>query len=324
MPSPAAVMPSPPPIRPTMLPMPTCPPPLSAALTTRSADLLPWLDSAPQTNEVARSAVLIAVGHWLSARFGLPLVLSELGASAGLNLLWDHYALALPDAHRGPPDPVLTLTPEWTGPLPPATPAVIAARAGVDLSPLDPVRDRERMLAYVWADQTARHDRASAALTLAARLNPSVTQGDAADWTEHRLRQSFPGQLHLLYHTVAAQYFPAPTKARIAAALTSAGARATEDAPLAHFAMETDGNTPGAALTLTLWPGGQTHTLWPRRLSWPLGHLDRAAITCLARQPPPCRLGQSGERHENPAETRRPRSAGSGPAFAGAAGVETG
>ena len=79
---------------------------LRRALTGRAADILPWLDHPPQTNEVARSAVLIATGHWLTARFGLPLVVSELGASAGVNLWWDHYALVAgggPLAPRTPP-----------------------------------------------------------------------------------------------------------------------------------------------------------------------------------------------------------------------------
>ena len=49
--------------------------------------LLASLDSAPQTNEVRRSAVLIEAGHWLTARCGLPLMQSDMGASAGLNLV---------------------------------------------------------------------------------------------------------------------------------------------------------------------------------------------------------------------------------------------
>ncbi|MEO8244285.1 MAG: DUF2332 family protein [bacterium] len=229
---------------------------LRTALETEATALLPWIDSAPQTNEVARSAVLIAAGHWLTARFGLPLVLSELGASAGLNLLWDHYGLALPGSLYGPPDPVLSFAPVWTGALPVAVRPVIADRAGVDLSPLDPARDRDRMLAYIWADQTLRLDRAKAALTLAARIRPGVAQGDAADWAETRLQTPFPGRIHLLYHTVASQYFPDPIRDRIAAALQTAGARATPTAPLAHFAMEGDGKTGSAVLTLTAWPGG--------------------------------------------------------------------
>jgi hypothetical protein len=57
---------------------------------------------------------------------------------------------------------------------------------------------------------------------------------------------------------VAWQYFPAAAQARGEATLQAAGQRATQTAPLAHLAMEGDGNEPGAALTLRLWPGNQT------------------------------------------------------------------
>lgn len=234
---------------------------LNRAITERADTLIPWLARAPQTNEVARSAVLIAAGHWLTARFGLPLVLSELGASAGLNLLWDQYRLSLPGRDYGPAAPALALTPLWRGPTPPDAAPRIADRAGVDLSPLDPTRDRDRLLAYIWADQSARLSRASSALDLAARLRPEVAPGDAAPWLETRLATARPGHLHLVYHTVAAQYFPPETQARVTAALLRAGAKATPGAPLAHLQMEGDGRSLDAGLSLTLWPGNKTLAL---------------------------------------------------------------
>ncbi|MBK8439150.1 MAG: DUF2332 family protein [Rhodobacter sp.] len=58
-------------------------PALALALRQHATHLSHWLDSPPQTNEVRRSAVLIAAGHWLARRFGLPMVLSELGRAPG-------------------------------------------------------------------------------------------------------------------------------------------------------------------------------------------------------------------------------------------------
>jgi hypothetical protein len=229
-----------------------------AALARHPDFLLDWLKSPPQTNEVRRSAVLIAAAHWLTARFGKPLVLSELGASAGLNLLWDHYALDLAGQHHGPADAVLTLAPDWTGPLPPlATPTVID-RAGVDLNPLDPMSDRLRLLAYLWADQPERLARTRAALDLAANVRPKVERSDAADWLEARLQTRHEGAVHVVYHTIAWQYFPPDTDARARSALARAGAAATTRAPIAHLGFEADNASPGAGLTLTLWPGGET------------------------------------------------------------------
>ena len=235
--------------------------PILAALTRHEGFLLRWLDSAPQTNEVRRSAALIAAGHWLAAHLGRPMVLSELGASAGLNLLWDHHALIVAGQTFGPAKAPVRLTPDWRGAPPPLCPPRIAARAGVDLNPLDPVADRARLMAYIWADQADRLTRTEAALDLAARERPPLARGDAIDWLEGRLATPLPGQLHLIFHTVAWQYFPAATKARGEALLAAAGARATHEAPLARLAMEADGTTPGAALTLTLWPGGRVIAL---------------------------------------------------------------
>lgn len=219
--------------------------------------LLDWLHSPPQTNEVRRSAPLVAAAHWLTARFGLPLILSELGASAGLNLLWDHYALRVGDLTLGPADPALTLTPKWTGPLPPHPTPTILDRRGTDLNPLDPLTDRLRLLAYLWPDQPDRITRTRAALDLAARMRPTIDRADAANWLETRLATPTPDALHLVFHTVAWQYFPTTTQSRALAAMEAA----SHHTPIAHLSMEADGQTPGAALTLTLWPGGETISL---------------------------------------------------------------
>ncbi len=222
--------------------------------------LLSALSQPPQTNEVRRSAALIAAGHWLTARFGLPMVLSELGASAGLNLIWDHYCLHIGAQSYGPPSPVI-LAPDWSGPLPPHAPPQITARAGVDLAPLHPRRDRNRLLSYVWADQPDRLHRTTAAADLATELGHSVDQGDAIDWLAPRLAQVHPGKLHLIYHSIAWQYFPKPAQSRGMALLAAAGAKAKTTAPLAHLSLEADTSPDSAALTLHLWPGDETIAL---------------------------------------------------------------
>ncbi|NYS25472.1 DUF2332 family protein [Rhodobacteraceae bacterium 2376] len=227
---------------------------IACMLNTHDAHLQHWLDTPPQTNEPARSAVLIAAGHWLTARFGLELELLELGASAGLNLRWDAFALEVQGQRFGPADAALTLRPDWTGPPPPATAPRIAGRAGVDLNPLDPARDRLRILSYVWADQGARLARMRAALDLAAKMPVEIAQGDAAEWLEQRLDLRRPGVLQLVYHTVVWQYLSPETDSRARAAMARAGAAG----PLARLGMEQDhSGQPGAAIWLDLWPGGR-------------------------------------------------------------------
>jgi hypothetical protein len=228
-----------------------------ATIARHPTFLLDWLNSPPQTNEVRRSAVLIASAHWLTARFGLPLVLSELGASAGLNLLWDHYALSVQGRTYGPANAALTLRPEWSGPLPPKARPTILDRRGVDLNSLHPVTDHLRLLAYLWPDQPDRIARTRAALDLATQLRPQVDRANAADWLETRLAIPTEGALHLIFHTVAWQYFPPATQSHALAALEAAG----QHHPVARLSMEADGQSPGTVVALTLWPSGETIAL---------------------------------------------------------------
>ena len=101
---------------------------------------------------------MIAASHLLANRFGLPMVLSELGASGGLNLLFDRYQLIVDETRFGARTPIITLAPDWSGPLPPDTRFEVSNKAGVDLSPLDPTKakDRLRLMAYSWPDQPDR------------------------------------------------------------------------------------------------------------------------------------------------------------------------
>jgi len=218
----------------------------------KDAFLNSWVNSPPQTNEVRRAAVLIAVGHVLANRYGFPLRLTELGASGGLNLMWDHYGLDIQDKQYGVSGAEVMLNPDWEGPLPPIADPVVVGRRGVDLNPLDPKDpdDALRLRAYLWPDQPDRLHRTEAAI---ANYDATVDQGDAIEWLAGQLN-SASGTTHLIYHTVAWQYFPPDVQARGKALIEAAGARATDNAPLAWFGMESDGKAPGAAMVLRRWP----------------------------------------------------------------------
>ena len=228
---------------------------IDAALRLNADCILSTLDSPPQTNEIRRSAVYIAAAHWLNAVYNLPIVMSELGSSAGLNLQWDHYALRIGEATYGPADASITLAPDWHGHLPPQAQPLIRSRAGVDLNPLDPVADRLRLLSYIWADQTDRLAQTEIALALAAEQRPDIARANAVDWLEGRLARPIPQAVHLICHTIVWQHLDEADQARGHATLARTGARTRADEPLAHLAMEDDGAGPGAALSLHLWPG---------------------------------------------------------------------
>ncbi|WP_299150995.1 DUF2332 family protein [uncultured Tateyamaria sp.] len=234
-----------------------------SALKTHQDFLLDWTQLPPQTNEVRRSAALIAMAHVACTHFDRPVVLSELGASGGLNLMWDHFGVSTPLGSFGSDDPVLTLTPEWEGALPPAASPVIVDRLGVDLNPLNPRHNDDllRLSAYLWADQPHRLELTRAAASI---FTARIEKGDAIKWLADRLEAAPEGHMHILQHTVAWQYFPADAQARGTAMIEAAGARATPETPLAWMQMETDGDKTGAvgaALTLRLWPGDITLNL---------------------------------------------------------------
>lgn len=95
----------------------------TAALETMKAAperFVRFVEHEPQTNEVRRSACLLP-GFLTAAReFDLPLRIFELGASAGLNQLWDRYAYALGGVDSwGPADSPVHIPTEWRGPPPP-------------------------------------------------------------------------------------------------------------------------------------------------------------------------------------------------------------
>jgi hypothetical protein len=244
---------------------------LNEALRTHEAALLPWLDSAPQTNEVGRSAVLTAGLLAVAERFPLPMELLELGASGGLNLNLDLYRYRLGGIEAGDADSPLSLEPEWKGAPPPLARIAVAARAGVDLRPIDLDAGRERLLSYVWPDQPRRLAMLEAALAIASAHPPRVDRGDAADWLKAKLKAPrAPGRARIVLHSVAFQYFPPETQARIAAMIEEAGARASEGAPLAWLRFEKEPADAQYSLRLLLWPGGED-----RLLAWAHPHGSR-------------------------------------------------
>lgn len=244
-----------------------CPGILRRVLSERDDWLMAWLDSAPQTNEVGRAAVLWSGIMAVAAEYGPRVELLELGASGGLNLNMDRFGYDLGGVHVGDPASEVRLKPHWSGPPPAAAPVEVVARAGVDLNPLDMTNPAvaDRMLAYIWPDQHDRVQRAEAAIAIAQRFPPPVEQGDGADWLESRL--ALPQQscvTRIIYHSIALQYFPPEGRERVRAALAAAGERATPDRPLAWLSMEFHEKVTLADLRLTLWPGDGTHRLLAR------------------------------------------------------------
>jgi hypothetical protein len=228
------------------------------------AELSPWLDSPPQTNETGRAAPIMAALLLLADEYGLPFELIELGASAGLNQNLDRFGYRLGETRAGEPASPLQLAPVWEGASPRQAEVRVAARRAIDQSPV-PVADpaqRERLMAYCWADQAERMQRLEAALTLAAAYPPQVAQADAADFAEAVLADPQPvGICRVIFHTIFWTYVPADKQERVCAALARAGESATRERPLAWARYELNGQGGVAELHLTEWPGGRERHL---------------------------------------------------------------
>ncbi len=235
-------------------------PVISDALNEHKLYLLSRLESAPQTNEVRRSAMVMTGLLHLADKFDLPIELFELGCSAGLNLYPDAYAQDLGGVICGTPDSPVALKPKWKGNAPPQAIVRIAGRHGCDLNPIGLIeRDQElRLLSYLWPDQHDRIARTRAAIRIAVSGSAQIDMANAADWVEKTLVEPIPGRSRMLFHTIAWQYFDAATKARAKDSIREAGKAATKTSPLAWLSVEADTDKPaGASVELTIWPGGR-------------------------------------------------------------------
>ncbi len=195
---------------------------LREAMIARPARFAAFMSHEPQTNEVRRSACLLPGFLTVAKETGLSLRLFEIGASAGLNQLWDRYRYDLGEAGVwGDPAAPVRLDTAWTGGPPPLqTPAAVISRTACDRKPVD-IRDpisRRRLAAYMWAGQFERIARLEAALAMALAADIRVEAEDAVSWTARRAVPA-EGVATVLFHSIFWQYLPAETQAALTAAI---------------------------------------------------------------------------------------------------------
>ncbi|MFJ6438705.1 DUF2332 domain-containing protein [Streptomyces sp. NPDC091416] len=159
-----------------------------------------------QTNEVNRCTVLLPAFAALQQQLddGRPIRIVDVGASAGLALLWDRYTydydghqLTLPDS-----DPDTVLHCEVKGAMPPLSLdlARFAPPVGIEPSPVD-VTDREAtewLVSLTWPEQTNRMHTLNSALALAARTPPTILAGTAQDHLADIVDET-PDDQHLVF-----------------------------------------------------------------------------------------------------------------------------
>lgn len=219
------------------------------------------LGIVPQTNEVGRSAALLAALFAASTATGLHRIrLLEVGASAGLNLLVDHFRFTSGPWSWGPADAPVVIEDAVAGDIRPAA-VEIVQRRGCDLNPIDPTTDagRLRLRSFVWPDHVERYRRLDAAFEAALRTTVVVDRAPAVPWLVQRLAEPVdPGVLTLVWHSVVWQYLTPGERSDAEAALRAAAARV----PLVHAAMEPPYLELSATstLTVTTYDGGTANS----------------------------------------------------------------
>jgi hypothetical protein len=235
-------------------------PVVAAAIEANVPLLKRAMASPPQTNEVARSAVLLGGFLRIARHTGMALRLREIGASAGLNLSWDRYAYELGSHRWSRNDPALTLNADWQGGVPDLdASATVSDRLGCDLNPID-LHDPDSRLwlqAYVWPDQLTRLALMRQAIATALAMKVVVEKASAAPWTQNQLNSRPADAVTVIYHSVVLQYFSDSERTAFIEAISRAGETATQETPVAWLRMEHEAPLDEFTLRLTLWPGGE-------------------------------------------------------------------
>lgn len=237
-------------------------PALHELLGRRFEDVRSSLDVALQTNEVQRSGALVGGYLEVGRRFGLPLHVLEIGASAGLNLVWDHYRYAAGDLRWGDPASPLTFD-RIEGDPPFDVDVTVSSRRGCDASPIDVHTEagRQRLRSFVWADQLDRLARLDLAIAVATKVPFTIDGAKATEWLPMQLAERPAGCTTVVAHSIVMQYLPAADRALVRSLIESAGSNASTDRPLAWLRMEPGATKNRADVMLTCWPGGDERLL---------------------------------------------------------------
>jgi len=171
--------------------------------------------------------------------------LIEVGASAGLTLLFDRYSYDY-DGYRitgcDPDAPTLHCAVRGPVPLPARVPD-ITWRAGLDLNPLDVTREDDvRWLScLVWPGESDRQDRLAAAIASARRDPPPVDRGDLLTDLPALAAQAPAEATLVVFHSAVLAYVARPDREQFAQTVRGLGA--------AWMSNEAPGVVPGLPFT---------------------------------------------------------------------------
>ena len=218
-------------------------PALEPVLRSHVSELRAALEVAPQTNEVGRSVALLAGLSEAVRRTGIRHVhLLEPGASAGLNLLVDHFRFEGDGWSAGPRGARLVLTGcDAPGFVP--VDFEVVERRGCDLDPFDATTPEgaAHLRSFVWPHMPERDGRLLAALETLRDHPVVIDRAGAADWVREQLSGSRSGDvLTVVWHSITRQYWPAAEYASMVEAIDEARSRM----PVVRVALEDPDSLP--------------------------------------------------------------------------------
>ncbi len=220
-----------------------------------------------QTNDVGRSALLLPGFYHASRAFGQQqLHLIEVGCSAGLHLLFDHYSYQYinPDSsvqHVGSESSVAlqtTITSEDNLPNLGSMP-VIAGRTGIDVEPVD-VNDEDAVRwveSLIWADDVQRIERFRSAIAYAQQHPPMLITGDGIAALPDALSSVGVGALPCVFHSHAIYIMDDAWRKQFHETIAALG----RQRDLAHLSLEWLGDDSGPQLVLSLHRDGTIERL---------------------------------------------------------------
>lgn len=185
-----------------------------------------------QTNECRRCVALLpAIWATSFSRFHLV----DLGASAGLNLLLDHYRYRWNGVEWGPDSPLLLET-ESRGRAPVPADIEVLSRTGLDLNPIDPADadDRLWLEALVWPEHAERRSRLEAALEMASGAAIDMVAGSALDTLGPVLDELPEGEPVVVMNSFTLNQFTQEGRVRVAEIV----AQARNERPVARVFFE--------------------------------------------------------------------------------------
>lgn len=212
-----------------------------------------------QTNVVRRSALLLpaflrAIGNWN----GAPVVLVEVGASAGLNLFWDRYGYDYGGGVRwGDPASPVQLTTISLGDRHPPVPAMalnVTGRVGIDLDPVD-VGDNDAvswLRALVWPERRDEAELLQRAIELARTTPPRLIAGNALNALPEVLGSLPTDTVPLIFHSHTLNQFPADARKRFGELVDQYGSQRD----LALISLESRQSQGNSELDLTTYVNG--------------------------------------------------------------------